>query len=286
MKRFLLSVLLFPGCLFASAQPVQVLENGMYGIQSGDVTMTVDAAHGGKILSFQYKDREILSQAQWPNAFGSTFWTSPQAVWNWPPIPEHDSAPYTVDRADDVLVLTGPVSEKYGFRIRKRFSADPADGAVVITYSILNESGESRQVAPWEITRVPNGGVVGFRARVEDIWPAGLVKASQFADDLVRIDIDVADVNRKVNADGEGWLAFSDGALVFLKTFPDITPSQAAPEGAEIQVYVNAGKAYVEIENQGACQTLSPGGFLNYTVRWYALPLDKTLPDTVAPLIR
>ena len=54
----------------------------------GDVTMTISPEKGAKILSLQYKGQEVISQLTAPESFGSTFWTSPQKEWNWPPVRE------------------------------------------------------------------------------------------------------------------------------------------------------------------------------------------------------
>ena len=279
-----------------SAQTVQQLDDEKYAVSVGDITLTVDAAHGGKILSFKLGEKEVIAQnpaaapqpAQAegqpprrrffnPNSYGSTFWTSPQKEWNWPPVPEYDSLPYTaevkdgpvkvVDVAIPALYLTGQVS-KYGYRVCKVITVDPSDLAFVITYSIVNESGETRKVAPWEITRVPNGGYLEFDAKAEDVTPLDLMKVS-FDEDVAKLEIDVANQNRKINVDGKGWLKFHDNGLVLTQKFPDIAPEAAAPGEAEIQVYIDARKSFVEIEAQGAYTELQPGEKLDWTVRWY-----------------
>ena len=284
-----------------SAQTVQKLDDEQYAVSVQDLTMTVDAAHGGKILSFKLGEQEVIAQNEAaapappsadgqpprrrffnPNSYGSTFWTSPQAEWNWPPVPEYDSLPYTaeitdgpvkvVDVAIPALVLTGQVS-KYGYRICKSFTVDPSDLAFVVTYSIVNESGETRKVAPWEITRVPNGGFLEFDATPEGVTPADLMKVT-FDDGQATLEVDVANENRKINVDGKGWLNFRDNGLVLTKRFPDIAPEAAAPGEAEIQVYINGRKTFVEIEAQGPYTELAPGEKLDWTVRWY-LAADK-----------
>ena len=286
MKKFSVSLLLLTlaaGSL--SAQTVRPLEDSRFEIAAGEVTMTVDAAHGGKILSFKRGEQEVISQMRWPNAFGSTFWTSPQVEWNWPPVPEYDSMPYTVDNQEETLCLTGPVSEKFGYRIRKEFAADPSDGALVVTYSIVNESGAEKKVAPWEITRVPNGGVIFFDGDPEAVTPAGLMPV-RGADGAAWIDVDVANENRKVNADGKGWFAFSDNGLVLLKRFQDLEASEPAPGEAEIQVYINGRKTFVELECQGPYTVLQPGEALKWSVRWYLIPSGEDLMGTVAPFVQ
>ena len=273
-KRILLplAAALAFGCI-ASAQNIKTLENDRYSISNGDVTLTVDAARGAKILSFQYQGKEVLSQNQRPNAFGSTFWTSPQAEWNWPPVPEYDSRPYTAAQKNGALILTGQTSEKYKYHITKEFKADPADGAIVVTYSITNDAAVERCVAPWEISRVDNGGVIFFDAPSESITPQGLMPFT-FEHGATWYQCDEARANRKINADGNGWYAYANNGLLFVKRFPDIAPTQPAPKEAEIQVYVNVGKTYIELEAQGAYTSLKPGESLSWTSRWYLLPQD------------
>jgi hypothetical protein len=277
MKKILLSLLtaLTFGSLAISAQTINNLGEGKYSISTGDVSLTVDSSRGGKILSFKYQDKEVLSQTRMPNSFGSTFWTSPQKEWNWPPVPEFDTKPYTAEVKDNALVLTGSKSERFGYRIRKVFTADPKDNAVVITYTIINESGETRKVAPWEISRVPNGGVVFFDAK--EATPANNMKGLPFTYEkgAAWYVMDEDKANRKINADGKGWLAFCDKGLLFIKKFADIDQSEAAPAEAEIQIYANPGKTFVEIEEQGAYTTLKPGEEADWTARWYLMPADE-----------
>ena len=276
MKRLLTALLLSVtmGITTSLAATIQATEDGKYCLKNGPLTMTVDASRGGKILSFMYDTREIISQSRWPESFGSTFWTSPQKEWYWPPVPEYDKKPYQVEQADGSLVLTSEVSPKLNYRIRKTFSVDEQDQAFVVQYTIVNESGETRKVAPWEITRVPNdGGLIFFEAPVDSIWPAGLMNFQQ-AFGAAWYQPDEASENRKVNADGPGWLAYSSNGLLLVKRFADLAPSQPAPNEAEIQVYVNKGKTYIELESQGAYTTLQPGEQLTWAVRWYLLPCD------------
>ena len=296
-----LAVAALLGATALSAQTVQKLDDEKYVLSVQDLSMTVDAGHGGKILSFKLGEQEVLAQNPAaapqpapqgegqprrrffnPNSYGSTFWTSPQAEWNWPPVPEYDSLPYTaeikdgpvkvVDVAIPALFLEGQVS-KYGYRICKTITVDPSDLAFIITYSIVNESGEVRKVAPWEITRVPNGGFLEFEAKPEGVTPADLMKVT-FDDSKATLEVDVANQNRKINVDGKGWLNFRDNGLVLTQRFPDIAPEDAAPGEAEIQVYIDARKSFVEIEAQGPYTELQPGEKLDWTVRWY-LAEDK-----------
>ncbi len=271
---FLLAAFLGSVTTYAADPVITKMGESKYCVQVGNVSMTIDAAAGAKILSYKYKDSEIISQSPMREAFGSTFWTSPQKEWNWPPVQEYDKAAYTVEQTPTSLIMTGQVSQRYKYRIRKEFTADTKDNAIVVKYSIINESEETRKVAPWEITRVNNDGLIFFDAPSESITPANLISFTQeFGASWYKTD--ATNSNRKINADGKGWLAYCGNNLLLVKKFPDLNASQPAPDEAEIQIYVNSGKTYIELESQGAYSEVKPGEALTYTVRWYLMPADS-----------
>ena len=266
-----------------AGEPIIKNSDAKYSIQMNDLTMTIDSK-GGKILSFKYKDAEIISQIRFPEAFGSTFWTSPQKEWNWPPVPEYDKQPYTIEVKGASLVMKSNVSPRLKYSITKEFVPDAKENAIIINYTITNESDETRKVAPWEVTRVQNGdGLIFFDADVNNITPAGLM---DFKEEYgaAWYQPDVTNQNRKINADGKGWLAYATNGLLLVKKFQDLEPSQPAPNEAEIQVYVNRGKAHIELESQGAYTTLEPGKSLTWTVRWYLVPFDGAITPSKALL--
>ncbi len=250
-------------------------DEGLCCLKNGDLTICIDTEKGGKVLSFKYKDQEVISQSRWPESFGSTFWTSPQKEWNWPPVPEYDKQPYKVVQRDDSrLVIESGVSERMKYRIGKDFQVDKKRGGFIVTYTIENMSNETRSVAPWEITRVPNGGIIFFDAQADKITPAGLM-AFENAYGAAWYKADATNENRKVNADARGWLAFANNGLLLLKKFEDLNEGQPAPGEAEVQVYVNRGTSYIELESQGAYTQLAPGQKLTWSVRWNLVPVKQ-----------
>ena len=268
----------------ASAQTVQGSVDEGFTIKAGNVTMTVSAKEGGKILSYKYLDQEMLSQLRPANQYGSTFWTSPQKEWNWPPVTEFDRAAYTDETSAAIkgksLLLTSQTGRKLPFQIQKLFTPDPKGKFISVAYTIINKGDAARQVAPWEISRVvaDETALIFFDAPVEGITPAGLIpfKAEAGAS---WYSFEQAPQNRKINSDGKGWLAYAASNLLMIKKFADITPDQPAPDEAEIQVYVNQGKTYIELESQGEYKTLQPGESLTWEVKWYLIPLK----DAPAP---
>ena len=84
----------------------------------GDVTMTVYPTKGAKIMSLKYKNQEVISQQTAPESFGSTFWTSPQKEWNWPPVQEFDKGVCQVEERDGRLIMTSEVTPRLKYRVR------------------------------------------------------------------------------------------------------------------------------------------------------------------------
>ena len=266
------------------AQTVQGSADEGFVIKAGDVTMTISAKEGGKVMSYKYGDKEILSQLRMQNQYGSTFWTSPQKEWNWPPVTEFDRGAYTAqDLADtpNQLVLTSQIARKLPFQIVKQYNPDPKGKYIRVAYTIINKGDTERKVAPWEISRVvaDEEGLIFFDVPVESITPAGLIPFKGEAG-ASWYNFETGAQNRKINADGKGWLAYAANGLLMIKKFDDLTPSQPAPDEAEIQVYVNQGKTYIELESQGEYKTLAPGESLTWVVDWYLIPLkEKAVPS-------
>ena len=102
---------------------------------------------------------------------------------------------------------------------------------------------------------------------------------------------DEAPQNRKVNADGRGWLGYYANNLALVKKFTDLKANEPAPSEAEVQVYVNRGRTYIELESQGAYTLLQPGEELTWAVRWYVGPIDggyqlqENLEKALVPIV-
>ena len=62
-----------------------------------------------------------------------------------------------------------------------------------------------------------------------------------------------------------------------VKSFADISPAEAAPGEAEIEIFTDAAHTYIELENQGALVNLGPNATLSWTVRWFLRPLDPSI---------
>jgi len=257
----------------------KLIREGVYSIKVSDVIMEIDANHGARIISLRLRDQEILTNNK-VNAenYGSTFWLSPE-TWKWPPSPVLDAEPYKAVAKRNKLTLISGDYTKSGCKMLKTIVTNDSDNSFSIDYVITKISSNKKSVAPWDVTRVPAGGLTFF-----PIWtPGGYSKSNLITEDLngicwFKYDRDLVTNHQKLFRNGaEGWLAHINNKLLFIKQFEDIGIEEEAPKETEIEIYANKDKTYIELENQGAYKTLRPGESLSWNVKWFLLPVPSNI---------
>jgi uncharacterized protein DUF4380 len=253
---------------------------GALGIEVDGVRLEVDARAGGRVTSLRRGEVEVLSGRDVdPDNYGSTFWTSPQSDWGWPPPAEIDRGPYAVDAGSEAIVMTGATHPALGLRVTKRFSVDRARRGFALEYTIHNSTAAPKTCAPWEVTRVAPGGLTFFRARSVATGALALEQRAGtlwFAYDGATARRLPADGLKAFATGDRGWLAHAAGSVVFVKRFAEVPREMQAPGEAEIEVYANP--RYVELEVQGRYATIAPAGSVSWTVAWCV----RDLPDRLA----
>ena len=217
-------------------------------------------------------------------SFGSTFWTSPQSLWLWPPPASFDTAAFAVTGSDANLSFTGPVDGDFGMQITKRFAAGASTATIGVEYRITSVVGDG-MFAPWEITRVGPGGLTFYPTGADAPRSGGgfALPPTQTAAGCTWYQHPgtAPGANQKLLADGSGgWLAHVAGGVVLVKKFADVPLGMAAPSEAEIEIYVDGQGHYVEVEEQGAYQPVPAGQTLTWPVTWIVRPLPAGIDAT------
>lgn len=216
-----------------------------------------------------------------PDNYGSTFWTSPQSDWHWPPVPEVDNQPYAVVDCDTSFLCAGSLSPKLGVLVTKRFSVLTDSNRACVEYTISNQSSDTLRMAPWEISRVP-GGLTFFEmgeGRMPDPPLPELSVLEQGG--VVWFPYDRAQVRedqKLYTHSGAGWLAHVVDGLALIKVFDPVPATKQAPGEAMIEIFASGLKDYVEIEQQGAYAKLGPWKELTWKVEW----LLRRVPEGLA----
>ena len=152
-----------------ASNPVTPTKNGnRYRFTFGDVVFEIDAMTGARVATLSLAGSNIIvpvPQGTDPTTWGSVFWTSPRSAWtpvDWPPPAMIDSAPYTGNISGHTSCSNGPVDTSIGVSMSKDYAADAGTGWMNITYTI--NATKAMKAAPWEVSRVPRGGIVFFPA--------------------------------------------------------------------------------------------------------------------------
>jgi hypothetical protein len=274
-------------------KPVRpIVDGGRHVLAWDDIRVEIDAATGGRVTALRLGGRNLLSEpAADAGNYGSTFWPSPQSAWGWPPLAEIDHGPYRAEIEPAAVTMRSAINPALGLVVEKRFAADAARGAVTFDFAIENRGAAPVQLAGWQITRVPPGGLSLFPtgAGVDPPCPPSTLAVRE-AMGVTWYAYDGAAVtdHQKLFADGrEGWLAHVDGDALLVKTFAIVPRAAQAPGEAQIEIYANPSLTYVEIEAQGPYETIAPGAVLSWRVVWLVRRLPGDVARTVgsAPLL-
>jgi hypothetical protein len=261
------------------------LDGERYVFRAGELELAIEPSIGGRVTHFSLGGTNVLTgpevvasgEGSLPNMFGSTFWTSPQSDWGWPPEEAIDSAAHRARLDGAVLELVSEPGATTGYAVTKRVWMDAAREQVTLEYALENQRA-TLPAAPWEISRVPKDGLVFFPARSPALAPSTL--ESTLLDGVAWLDIAHAPtVDSKLFQDGsEGWLAYVYRDLAFIKTFEDIAREEQASGEAEIEIFISGAFDYVEIEQQGRLGLPPRGGSSRWRVGW----LLRRVPPNIA----
>ena len=272
------------------ASPVTPTKMGnRYRFATGDVVLEIDAAAGARVATLSLGGTHlIVPSGTDPTTWGSVFWTSPRSDWTpqtWPPPVMIDSAMYSGGISGTHVVLNGPTETSLGVSMSKDYAADAATGWIKIAYTI--NATKAIRAAPWEVSRVPRGGIVFFPSGTS-VTP-GPLTITQSSGIVWFNDAPMTATSpdgAKLAADGSGgWTAYVLNGNLFLKKFVDQPASaQAAGEG-EVDIY--PGNGFLEFEVQGPLMSIPASGSLPWSIEWRVvkIPAGVTVAVGSASLV-
>jgi hypothetical protein len=263
-------------------------------LEFGSLAFAVNPSIGARVVSFKFDGDELLTDAT-ANAryYGSTLWTSPAGDWvpatgfDPPAVVDRDLYTTTVSTDGVITATSAPYATPNGkkFTVKKVFTADIANQAIVIDYTITNTGTTAFQLSHWEVTRVFPGGLTFF--------PAGNTVKANFLTQVMNLQQaqrytwydDTTHVagkgEGKAGSDSMGGFIAQDaphpkGDLLFVKAFKVVAPAAAppAPDNFAIELYAtdaptSSAHTYVELEEYSAYTSIAPSATYTHTVHWY-----------------
>ena len=238
-----------------------------------------------------------MSPKPWEASHGSfggdKTWPAPQSVWNWPPPDVFDAAPLAFRLpGDGSVVLTSPVSPRFGIRTERQFSLMPDAPVlrVVTTYERVSAGTDvPAEVSVWTITQAKDPVAMFIPVPASGRVPEGTSKQwgipkddLTVRDGLLRLTRDRKD-SHKVGNDAGSMVWVGDREV--LRIDIGLEPGATYPdEGCSAEIYTNPDPTpYVELETLGPLRSLKPGQRLSAT-NTYTLLLrrDGEAPEAAA----
>ena len=231
-----------------------------------------------------------VPDAHWPTPHGEfhpygghRLWAAPE---NQPfsQIPDETGVELT-EMADGVK-LELPSSPGNALRRGMTIRLEPDHAGLVIEHSLVNESKEPVECAPWGITVLPLGGRAilpwrekkAFSGSVMPDRSLSLWEYTSLRDDRLQVTDDFIVVQGrpamppcKVGIYTPfGWGAYTLGEHTLIKRF-DVHPGMKYPDfGCNAEIYCN--DTFLELESLGPMSVLQPGDSANHTEHWELVP--------------
>jgi len=265
--------------------PAFVTQNGnLYTITQGTSRFEINADMAGRISSLKVDGLEMLLTAEKAGntISGSTFWTSPQSEWSWPPIEVLDAAPYKVGLKNNRITFTSQIDPETGYQFVKSYGISTEKNCISIIYSIYNHSNEEKNVAGWEVTRFRPTGMAFFpQGNTESSSGIFYPLAVEHIGEMTWANYQpeyLLQNHHKLMTDGkEGWIAYTNAGKILIKEFADVPVELIVSGEGEIELFANVEKTFWEMDQQGVMTKLAPGEHLDWEVRWHT----RTLPDNI-----
>lgn len=254
-----------------------------YLLNFNEISIEVDAKDGARISSLSLDGQEVLSLEDVNDMnWGSTFWSSPQSEWGWPPPASFDRTPYDVKIHDNHITATSKIDSLTGYSFEKEVYINTEDTSVAINYRITNNNDTVKSVAPWEITRVPPDGLTFYAGE-----PNSYKAPFTVVDSLGYVWFDYVNSTIQKGHDkligkcSKGWIAHVKDNVILLKVFEHKEDYKFAPGEGEVEIYASPDKKYIEIEPQGPYVSLNPGESLEWKLKWVLKKVPKNASANV-----
>lgn len=250
----------------------------------------------GRVMQFRFAGRadgpfweneKLAGQAMpakpWEAAHGSfggdKTWPAPQSLWNWPPPDVFDAAPLAFRvTPDNAVVLTSPVSARFGIRTERRVTLDRKEPVMCIETTYEKVNGDPVEVGVWIITQAKDPEAVFLPVPAASKFPSGTttmwgVPTNHLSrvDGMLRLTRDLKG-SHKIGNDGTSivWVGPKELLRVDIPRVPGATYPD---DGCSAEIYTNPDPVpYVELETLGPVKTLRIGDRLSATNTYTLAP--------------
>lgn len=263
-----------------------------YRISNGEVDLVVTTDVGPRVIRFGFAGGQNFfkefdaqmgksGEKEWMARGGHRIWIAPEHVKDTYAL---DNGPVKISIEGGVVSLTQPVEPETSLEKQVVVKLAPSGTSVEVLHRITNRAKRARELAPWALTMMAQGGygITGFPPRgthPEQLAPTNPLVMWAFtnlADPrwkftrkylILRQDPASTGQPQKLgHFNADTWGAYWLGSELFLKRYQADPKRTYTDMGCSYETFTN--QDMLELETLGPLQTLQPGESVEHVERW------------------
>ena len=261
-----------------------------YRMTNGQIELIVTTDVGPRVIRYGFVGGQNIfkefqeqlgktGEKEWQARGGHRLWIAPEAV---PESYALDNGAVKAEATGDTITLTGPVEAETS--LEKQIMVKMAgDGSVTVTHRLRNTGAKTRELAPWALTMMAQGGVgiTGFPPRskhMEVLTPTNPLVMwgfTSFNDPrwtftqkylMLRQDPKATTPQKVALFHPETFGAYLLGSDLFVKRYSTIEGGTYPDMGSSYETFTNAD--FLELETVGPLVKLAKGAATEHVERW------------------
>lgn len=262
-----------------------------YRLTNGEVELIVTTDVGPRVIRYGFVDGQNLfkeftaqlgktGEKEWQARGGHRIWAAPEIV---PITYALDNGTVEAVVRGDSIELIQPVEPETGLQKRVVVKLAPAGSNVEVVHRITNTGTKVKEMAPWALTMMAQGGIgiTGFPPRgvhpkdLDPTNPLTMWAYTDFSDKrwhftkkylTLRQDPNATDAQKTGTYNLHTWAAYLLGSDLFIKRY-EADPKGRYPDyGVSFETFTN--NEFLELETLGPLKAFAKGSTMEHVERW------------------
>jgi hypothetical protein len=262
-----------------------------YRITNGEVELIVTTDVGPRVIRYSFVGGQNLfkefneqlgksGEQEWQARGGHRIWIAPELV---PESYALDNGPVQAVVKGDTIEMTGPVEIETGLQKEIVVKLATSGSDVELTHRIRNTVAKPRDLAPWALTMLAQGGtgIHGFPPRgkhMEVLTPTNPLVMWAFTDFsdprwkftkkylMLRQDPKAATPQKTGSFNPNTFGAYLLGPDLFIKRYTAEASKHYPDGGCSFETFTNAD--FLELETAGPLRNVKQGDTAEHVERW------------------
>ena len=261
-----------------------------YKLTNGEVELIVTTDVGPRVIRYGFVGGQNIfkefkeqlgktGEKAWQARGGHRLWIAPEAV---PESYALDNAPVKAEVKGDTITLTSAVEAETSLEKQITVKLE-ANGHVIVTHHLRNKGSKARELAPWALTMMAQGGtgITGFPPRskhMEVLTPTNPLVMwgfTSFNDPrwtftqkylMLKQDPKATTPQKVALFNPETFGAYLLSSDLFVKRYTPVKGGRFPDMGSSYETFTNAD--FLELETVGPLVSLAPGASTEHVERW------------------